>query len=300
MSAVYRVALVAFGAALCAPLPARAAEKVGEAVLIKTSVTGQNGAIEVKSPVHRNERIRTSKSGLGQFVFRDGTRLAVGWGSTVTIDKFVFDDEDSVKKLTIRATKGTFRWISGTSKSTAYEIRTPAGTIGVRGTAFDFFVAPNGMTAMVLLSGSARFCGSNGCKDLNRRCESVIAKPRGGVSDPKRVSGDILTQMGNRNALPFLSGSQELTRDFRRATGGCSLRTVSFSDGDSSPPTPRQRSEPAPSPAPAPEPEKPAPPTPEPPKPEPPKQDKPDKPHGHHGGKGGKGGHGGGGGGEGG
>ena len=39
-----------------------------------------------------HERIRTSNSGLGQFVFLDGTKLAVGWGSSVVIDKYVFDD----------------------------------------------------------------------------------------------------------------------------------------------------------------------------------------------------------------
>jgi hypothetical protein len=96
-----------------------AAEQVGEAVVIKTAVTGDAGPLAVKSPIHRNERIKTSGSGLGQFVFRDGTKLAVGWGSSVVIDKFVFDDPNTAKTLRIRATKGTFRWISGRSRSTA-------------------------------------------------------------------------------------------------------------------------------------------------------------------------------------
>ena len=72
-----------------APLPSMAAEAVGEAVLIKTAVTGSTGPLAVNGPVHRDERIKTSSSGLGQFVFLDGTKLAVGWGSTVVIDKFV-------------------------------------------------------------------------------------------------------------------------------------------------------------------------------------------------------------------
>ena len=75
--------------ALFGPVPTMAAEQVGEAVLIKTAVTGANGPLAVKGPVHRDERIRTSKSGLGEFVFLDGTKLAVGWGSSVVIDKFV-------------------------------------------------------------------------------------------------------------------------------------------------------------------------------------------------------------------
>ncbi len=111
--------------ALSSASPAPAAEPVGQAVVIKTEVTGQSGPIEVDTSVHRNERIKTSQSGLGQFLFRDGTKLAVGWGSSVVIDKYVFDDSQSVKKLTIRAAKGTFRWVSGSSNSSAYQILTP-------------------------------------------------------------------------------------------------------------------------------------------------------------------------------
>ncbi|MGO7421400.1 hypothetical protein ACCT09_16020, partial [Rhizobium ruizarguesonis] len=107
--------------ALSSAWPAPAAEPVGQAVVIKTEVTGQSGPIEVDTSVHRNERIKTSQSGLGQFLFRDGTKLAVGWGSSVVIDKYVFDDSQSVKKLTIRAANGTFRWVSGSSNSSAYQ-----------------------------------------------------------------------------------------------------------------------------------------------------------------------------------
>ena len=85
-----------------------AAEAVGEAVLIKTQVTGASGPLIVNGPVHRDERIQTSKSGLGQFVFVDGTKLAVGWGSSVVIDKFVFDDSKSVKNLPSRPLRELF------------------------------------------------------------------------------------------------------------------------------------------------------------------------------------------------
>ena len=143
-----------------------AAESVGEAVLIRTTVTGDGGALVTRSPVHRDERIRTSSSGLGEFVFQDGTKFAVGANSSVVIDKFVFNGSKSVKNLTINAAKGSFRWISGGSPSSAYKINTPAGTVGIRGTAVDIFVGAGGKTALVLLSGYARFCGHNGCQEL--------------------------------------------------------------------------------------------------------------------------------------
>ena len=202
---------VALCLVLSVPVQTMAAQQVGEAVLIKTEVTGASGPLTVKGPVHRDERIRTSNSGLGQFVFLDGTKLAVGWGSSVVIDKFVYDDSKSVKKLTIKAAKGTFRWISGNSKSSAYEIVTPAGTIGVRGTAFDVSIGPDGTTAVVLLKGSAQFCGAGGCRQLKRRCDCIVAKRNGEITEPSRVNQGTLKALGNARALPFLSGDQRLS-----------------------------------------------------------------------------------------
>jgi hypothetical protein len=207
-------------AALIGPMPATAAEPVGQAVKIKTEVTGQSGPLYVNSAVHRDERIRTSQSGLGQFVFRDGSKLAVGWGSSVVIDKYVFDDSQRVKQLSIRAAKGTFRWISGSSKSSAYSILTPAGTIGVRGTAFDFYVAPNGTTAVVMLNGAAQLCGPGGCRQLTRRCDCVVATPRGNMTNVRPVNQAVLQTLGTERALPFLSGVQALSG---MMGGGCGM-----------------------------------------------------------------------------
>lgn len=215
---------VVLSAMLLAPLSSKATEKVGQAVLIKTEVTGAGGPLAVDDPVHRDEQIRTSISGLGQFTFRDGTRLAVGAGSSVTIDKFVFDDSGTVKKLTINAAKGSFRWMSGNSNHSAYQIVTPAGTIGVRGTAFDFYVGANGTTAVVLLNGAAQFCGAGGCRQLKQQCDCVVAKRNGQISEPRRVNRDVLKRLGNQRALPFLSGDQQLSgRMGFVGGGGCGL-----------------------------------------------------------------------------
>lgn len=233
------------------------AQQVGEAVLIKTSVTGNGRNLVIKSPVHRDERIRTSNTGLGEFVFRDGTKLAVGWNSSVVIDEFVFNDTTSLKDLSVKAAKGSFRWISGGSNSSAYKIATPAGTIGIRGTAFDVYVGSGGITAVVLLQGRVRFCGANGCRELRRRCDFLIATPRGGVSEPARVSSDALRRLQNSRALPFITGSQRLSHRFR--VGNDCLITGS-TDADKNRATPPTRN---PSP-PSPEPPTPGPPSPAP------------------------------------
>ncbi|WP_259671808.1 FecR domain-containing protein [Rhizobium sp. NLR11b] len=256
--------------ALCGVRLAAAAEPVGQAVVIKTEVTGQAGPIEVNNSVHRDERIRTSQSGLGQFLFRDGTKLAVGWGSSVVIDKYVFDDSQSVKKLTIKAAKGTFRWVSGNSQSSAYQILTPAGTIGVRGTAFDFYVGQDGTTAVVLLNGAASFCGPGGCRQLQQRCDCVVAKPNGDMSPARRVDPSVLDTLGNPRALPFLSGNQRLAGGIGML-GGCNMASVA--------PERKDRVRPPPAIAPAPQRQDPPQRQAEPQKERP---SKPDKPHHDH------------------
>lgn len=219
-----RLAVAALGFLACTAMPLAAAEPIGKAVQIKTLVTGASGDLSINDAVYQDERIRTSKSGLGQFLFQDGTKLAVGWGSSVVIDKFVFDGSRSVKRLTLNAAKGTFRWVGGNSKHSAYEILTPAGTIGVRGTAFDFYVGPDGTTAVVLLNGAATFCGAGGCKQLTRRCDCVVAKPNEAPSDTRRVDRGIFRTLGNNRALPFLSGSQTLAAS--AGSGGCGLASA--------------------------------------------------------------------------
>ena len=121
------------GALISVSSVSHSAEKVGQAVKINVTVTGAAGSIDTGDPVHRTERVRANASGLGQFEFRDGSKLAVGPNANVVIDKFVLGEGGTVKKLTIKATKGTFRFIAGRSSSKAYTIVTPAGTLGVRG-----------------------------------------------------------------------------------------------------------------------------------------------------------------------
>ncbi len=69
--------VAALGLTVCNPMPTMAAEPVGEALLIKTEVSGNSGPLAVKDKVHRDERIKTSQSGLGQFIF--GRHRASRW-----------------------------------------------------------------------------------------------------------------------------------------------------------------------------------------------------------------------------
>ncbi len=213
-------------AALTLPLllapGAFAAEEIGKALAITVTVSGDSGILRASSPIHRDERIRASNSGQGQFEFRDGTKLAVGPNSSLVLDRSIFAGDTTFQSLTLKASRGTFRWVSGTSKSSAYKINTPFGTLGVRGTVVDVYVGSS-TAAAVILEGQATFCGNDGkCKRLERGCDMVLANRKGlmdGETEPKiAVKG-----VRNEVSFPFLMGTRKLSRPFQVGGGNCGL-----------------------------------------------------------------------------
>lgn len=214
------------------------AEVVGKAVAVKTTVTGANGTLKRADPVSRNERIRTNASGLGHFQFSDGAKLAIGPNSSIVIDEYVLGSGSRVQKLALNATTGAFRWISGKSPSSAYEIATPVGTLGVRGTAVDIYLH-NNVAAMVLLNGSARWCNNGTCVEVNRPCQFIIARGGSDISDPQLVSDAGLNQLGGASDLFFFANYDRLHPAFRTAQADCGmgsrLRTKRNADNPSRP-----------------------------------------------------------------
>jgi hypothetical protein len=199
------------------------AEQVGKAVSVKTIVTGANGELKRSDPVSRDERINTNNTGLGQFQFIDGTKLAVGPNSSIVVDEYVLGSGNLVKRLALNTTKGALRWISGKSPSSAYEIATPTGTLGVRGTAVDLYVG-NNVSMLVLLNGAARWClpgDQSNCVVVDRPCDFIVA--RGGtISQPKRVTGAAANQFG-ADAFPFLINNERLLPTFRLGRANCGI-----------------------------------------------------------------------------
>ena len=86
-----------------------------------------------EAAIFSGDRIITGPSGEAQVKFRDDTRLVVGPNSMMTIDAFVFNDDDTARQISINAVRGAFRFITGNSPKDAYSISTPTATIGVRG-----------------------------------------------------------------------------------------------------------------------------------------------------------------------
>jgi len=134
--------------------------------------------------VVRNEVVRTAADSDARFVFRDDTNLSLGPGSTLKLDRTVFDDPKA-GDIAIKLTQGAFRFVTGNSNKEAYEIKTPIATLGVRGTTLDILVQRR-RNKIVLGAGKATICVPGKCVDLIHEGDSVNI-----TSDGKSVNVDV-------------------------------------------------------------------------------------------------------------
>ncbi len=127
---------------------AMAAEQitVGNAKVIVRTVTGafegELRELQLLDDVYHNELIETEVESATQLIFLDETTLTLGPESRVVLDKFVYDPDPSKASFVMTATEGVFRFASGKLPKGAYQINTPAATIGIRGTSLEIAVLP--------------------------------------------------------------------------------------------------------------------------------------------------------------
>jgi ferric-dicitrate binding protein FerR (iron transport regulator) len=214
------VRVVAVLAALFLASPAGAQQAVGKAVAITVNVTGANDADERKivkgDGVFVNEQISTDTKGTGQFELLDQTRLAVGPDSSLKLDRFVYNADKKATEVAIELGRGAFRFITGKSDSRVYSIRTPTATLGVRGTAFDIYVTPEGEMAVAMINGRVEVCP----RGAACRMHDIIGRflrltPSGAFSLHDRWDAAIFGGVAFGTALPFLAAQNILLPGFR-------------------------------------------------------------------------------------
>ena len=111
-----------------------AQETIGKAKSVIPQAEGSHaGLLSSGSNVYSKETVRTGQAGQVDLQFKDNSNLKVGANSSVHLDKFVYDPNKSAGDVAVEATRGTFRFVTGSQGSEAYKIKTPYGTLGVRG-----------------------------------------------------------------------------------------------------------------------------------------------------------------------
>ena len=190
-------AAVVISFSVMVPTMVYAEARIGVAAGIENDVTGLIGTspkpIKVGDGVFQDQVVRTAVKSTAQLLFMDETALTVGPRSQIVLDKFVYDPTKKSGDIVLNATKGAFRFVSGSAKSTSYKIRTPVATIGVRGTIFDWFITAAGDLLLMLVEGGVVANTNSGQTiTLDTPGQFVIIRADGSVEGPSTWVGQLL------------------------------------------------------------------------------------------------------------
>jgi len=114
-----------------------------------TAFIVRNGSSQAAMPGHPvflNDIFKTGTSGALGVTFNDDTRISIGPDTEYVVDEYVYQPREMALSFVSRITRGTLQYISGTIAKIAPEsvsVKTPTGTIGIRGTRFLLKVEAN-------------------------------------------------------------------------------------------------------------------------------------------------------------
>src|SRR4051812_9553997 len=214
--------------------PARAETVAGNAGDVvpqaQGNLAGATATLASGDEIFMGQRVITGNAGRVQVVFSDQTHLVVGPGSSLVIAEYLMRNNGTASKFVVNALGGTFRFITGNSPKNAYQINTPTGTLGVRGTAFDFGVdKESGETQVLLYHGGVRMCGADGsCVMLTEACSVGVI--------PHHDAASVYGKSDHRRPpvlknFPYLASQAPLEADFRvGGTGGCKEQPLDVTD----------------------------------------------------------------------
>ena len=168
---------------------AASGDRIGESVVITNIVMADFAEKQRKlakgDDVRQDETIEVNTDAQGEFRLDDETKLALGPGSRLVLDKFVYDGDKKVGSIVVNMMKGAFRFITGAAAKTTYVINTPNASITVRGTIFDVYILPDRSVWVLLHDGALEATGKrNVCHVLDRPGQLIRISDDGTVEKP--------------------------------------------------------------------------------------------------------------------
>lgn len=217
---MHRVILVVLSALALVAMPGLAlADAAGTAKGVTPAAGAARDGVErtlvVGSDVFLGDLIQTGRIGQVQILFADQTKLVVGPNSSLTIDDYLLRNDGSAGKFVVDMLAGSFRFATGKSPKDRYQINTPTGTIGIRGTAFDVFVGPDGESWIMLYSGHLRFCNIAGdCDEIDNLCDigQYGTDEAQVIGDSRKLTGDMRAQI--KAKFRYALNESPLLREF--------------------------------------------------------------------------------------
>lgn len=200
---LYQLKLTSLALALVvSTAPASAQKVVGVNAAIKNRVqmkTSRDASLRkamLKERVHIGDDIVTGRNSVLQILLRDRTSFTVGQNGRVKIDRFVYDVNNNASEVAVSVAKGAFRFISGKAtrnRKGRSSVRTPVGSIGIRGTIFEGAV---GAAAVAIAKGEN--VSANAIAGANDEATLVVLRGPGKAAQNGEEPGavDIRTEAG--------------------------------------------------------------------------------------------------------
>jgi len=132
------LALLALAAAAPPPAAAQPQPEIATAETVVNEVYGDDVLQRLRQGdrLRFRQRVATGTDSAAVVRFDDGTTLSLGAQTEVVLDEFVYRPQENAADGVVRLTRGVLRLGSGRSRL-GLEVRTPAATLGIRGTVFD-------------------------------------------------------------------------------------------------------------------------------------------------------------------
>ncbi len=237
----------ALGLMLCPQISFATDIKAGTATVVNKRVMGiihgNEQLLSTGSEVFMDQVVRTDDDSSTQLQLLDRTGISIGSRSEVVLDRFVFDPDRPKGDVVLYATKGVFRFVTGTQDSSSYTIKTPMATIGVRGTIIEFNSTPD-IFELLLVKGKAKALidASQATVSLDSENTLLTVHPDG-QSDTKTWTGKMslfdarngdATGATGRAAGPGASGTLNRVSTFQPGFSSISLGTTVAKQNSSS------------------------------------------------------------------
>jgi hypothetical protein len=187
------------------------AKEIGTTVAVSNIVTAQLSTerrnLALGDGVRQNELIEAERDARSEFRLADDTKLALGPGARMVLDRFVYDPDEKSGNIAIDLIKGAFRFMTGVASKPSYVVRVPSASITVRGTVFDVFVQDNGQSWVLLHEGGVKVCNPRGtCRVLDEPGKIILVNDEGDIGVPVRWAGlNGLQGFDFDTAFPFVA-----------------------------------------------------------------------------------------------
>lgn len=137
------------------------------AVLATDAESAQQRTLKRRDTVYGVDKITTGEKSKAQFSMSDGGLIALKENSELNIANYEFNTTTQQGSASIELIKGGLRSISGVIKKNggAYSVKTPVGSIGIRGTHFE----------LQLIGGDMYVAVWDGAIDLTLEDQSVVS-----------------------------------------------------------------------------------------------------------------------------